>query len=265
LQYIKSGVANSAQHGYSPYQFAGNNPILNIDKKGEYAINVHYNYVSAVLTLLNYDLLTTKIIAHYASVYADNPAPFIQNLYGLYKEEGIDYHKTLTSQFPFSKEASMWHSMRAEGEDISNADALKRGQEFGWSKIIEAGKNAFIAGGIDKLKKNSPGMEALGQGIHALQDALVHMGVGPEGHSIQKDVFLNSEEDIKLFETTKNVIIVTEIISGNYSNLKSGMTINLTGTSDKQFEEISKVIQGAVEATKSTDVSIVRDKEEETK
>ena len=47
---------------------------------------------------------------------------------------------------------------------------------------------------LDNLKENSAGVQELGQGIHALQDAIAHKGTDMVGHSIYNDMYPSSSQ-----------------------------------------------------------------------
>jgi hypothetical protein len=172
----------------SPYVYCLNNPINMFDPDGEYAVYHHYNFSYEKMTSLGYSKSTADRVAHYASTYADNPGKFLAAAQGQPYRKGIDYSGTAQSQNTASQINSSWHSMAADGENISASDAKIRGQQFGWGKIIQAGNEAKNAGGIDNLKENSNGLQSLGQGLHALQDAQCHEGVTMDNHTVLKDI-----------------------------------------------------------------------------
>ena len=49
---------------------------------------------------------------------------------------------------------------------------------------------------------------------------------------------------------TTSALIVTEVLSGNYSNLTNGMTIDVTGTTKAQYSTIKSAFQEAVNSQK---------------
>jgi len=57
----------------SPYLFAANNPIVNIDQDGKYALFIHYMLTRYMLMQAGVSEVQANLIAHYASVYSDNP------------------------------------------------------------------------------------------------------------------------------------------------------------------------------------------------
>jgi len=142
---------------------------------------------------------------------------------------GIDYSKTAESQ---NEKNSMWHSMMSdkEAEDgMTEGQAMARGLKFGWDNIFESD------GGKDLGK--------LGQGLHALQDAIAHEGARTSDHlgfnwsSIKKfgkDLYGSTAEAEKL---TKSALIVLDVINGKKDNLKSGDTLDLRGMSSNQFKQ----------------------------
>jgi uncharacterized protein YjbJ (UPF0337 family) len=70
-----------------------------------------------------------------------------------------------------------------------------------------------------------------------------------EDHSVLNDMFGDTST---ANDMTGSAIIVGEVLSGDYSNLKEGMTLNLSGTSKQQYAKIKAAFQKAVNAS-STD------------
>jgi RHS repeat-associated protein len=222
----------------SLYQYGLNNPIYYIDINGDFSLANHYFWTKDELNRLGYDRETSDLVSHYASVYADHPTgtqgAFVRFWEGEYFRYGIDYTATKSSQNTASIENSTWHSMKADGESVSDQFAMKRGQEFGWSKIFDASTEVKKVGGINKLKKNSNGIKALGQGIHALEDAVAHKGVDFAHHDMWNDMYPSAEDFQKAHEVAKSAILVTEIMSGDGGHLEDGVTINTNGMSSDQ-------------------------------
>lgn len=116
-------------------------------------------------------------LAWYFSYYADNPNTLVllaNNLYALATGFPIvQYsqqigHETAHSQDTDSPIESQMHSMTGDFEDdISKAEATKRGQEFGWKNIFKAAES----GTPDQYEKDSKEDKAFGVGIYALQDS----------------------------------------------------------------------------------------------
>jgi RHS repeat-associated protein len=223
----------------TPYNYALSSPINYIDVKGEFSLSHHYSFTWNALNKFGYRFQTRDLVGHYTSVYADNPTGFkgalIRFEQNHVRRRGIDYSPTEQSQNTASVENSTWHSMKADGENVTNEYAKARGQEFGWSKIFEASAEVRSVGGIDKLKKNSKGIQTLGQGIHALQDAVAHQGTDMEHHSIWNDMRPSKKDYNEATSVTEGAILVTEIMSGNSSHLSDGMSINVAGMNRKQF------------------------------
>ena len=228
--------------GLSPYSYGTDNPILNIDVEGKFSINNHYLFTVKTLNDLGYSASASDLIGHYASTYSDNPeykgnfaAGAITFFEGQPYRNGINYSATNNSQDPNSVLNNTWHSMKANGETVSDEFAMRRGQEFGWSKIFEAANEVKKVGGLNNLKKNSKGIEALGQGIHALQDAVAHHGEDLSHHSLSADIYPSNETESKALKITTGAILVTEIMSGNNSHISSDMSINVSGMSNQQL------------------------------
>lgn len=82
--------------------------------------------------------------------------------------------------------------------------------EFGWSKTFESAKS----GKLNDLKVNSKGIQAFGQGVHALQDAYAHKGTTMDEHSAYND----RRGDTSGAEAiTNSAVTVHNILSGNWS------------------------------------------------
>ena len=162
----------------TPYNYGLNSPINYVDVKGYFSILHHHDFTYNALKKFGYNSNTRDLVSHYASTYADNPTGFKGALIRFWENSprwsGIDYTPTQNSQNTASIENSTWHSMRADGENITNEAAMARGQEFGWNKIFEASSEIKKVRGMENLKKNSKGIQALGQGVHALQDTVAH-------------------------------------------------------------------------------------------
>lgn len=158
-----------------------------------------------------------EMIAHYASVYADNPGKkhvYANNIvsrrseYVSYRND-IDYTGTANSQITeyngIGYNYNVWHSMRSDFEKhtfefqligyshVSADFAMKRGLAFGWDKVFEAAKG----GKLTELKKNSKEIQALGQGLHVLQDAYAHRGRHDVGSTILSTIYMETLGKLK--------------------------------------------------------------------
>jgi hypothetical protein len=199
-------------------------------------------------------------MAHYASTYADHPTHGVAIACGEPFDDRIDYSKTEDSQNTSLIETSKWHSMAADAEDISDEAAMERGQNFGWSMIIIAGRNGREVGGLQYLEINTLGMEAFGQGIHALQDAVAHKGVhmeadgpGEVDHELMNDVFPSITDQAYVIGVTASAVLVAEVISGNYMHITQDMIINVDGMTYGQFEYVRNQFQIALDALPNVD------------
>ena len=235
----------------TPYQYVINNPIANIDKEGKWTVSVHYSLTYNALSATGMDRKQADLLAHYASVYADNPKKYLylnnivhQTPYHYYRND-IDYSRTNNSQVTrwngYGTNYNIWHSMRSPYEknyyQISEKEAMQRGMRFGWNKIFESAKS----GSLNDLEKNSEAIQDFGQGLHALQDAYAHKGVSIEEHNAYNDAFGDTSE---AFDITKSAVSVHNLLSRDWDALdKSGITIKFDGMSNKQITTVLNRIQ----------------------
>jgi RHS repeat-associated protein len=164
-------------YSVSSYLYGNNNPLTTIDVGGKYAVSVHYDITYKELKKMGYSDKAADKIAHYSSTYADHPSQnvlesdailhFETGIKTFYRwRGGIDYSKTQDSQ---DEKNSVWHSMMSDEEaknGMTEGEAMLRGMNFGWNNIFEYATSE----GDSKIG-------SLGQGLHALQDAIAHKGV----------------------------------------------------------------------------------------
>jgi RHS repeat-associated protein len=244
----------------TPYVLSGNNTTNRKDVDGNWSIGNHYDFTYKTLIKMGYSEEQAEWMAHYASTYADHPTHGVAIACGEPFDDRIDYSKTEDSQNTSLIETSKWHSMAADAEDISDEAAMERGQNFGWSMIIIAGRNGREVGGLQYLEINTLGMEAFGQGIHALQDAVAHKGVhmeadgpGEVDHELMNDVFPSITDQAYVIGVTASAVLVAEVISGNYMHITQDMIINVDGMTYGQFEYVRNQFQIALDALPNVD------------
>ncbi len=152
---------------------------------------------------------------------------------------GIDYNKTRDSQ---DEKNSMWHSMMSNEEaenGMSEKQAMLRGLKFGWDNIFD--------------QENGEDLGKLGQGLHALQDAMAHKGAKTNDHLFGKTLSNNLNSTKMMWndmygstnlagKITKSALIVSNLLKGEKSSLKDGDTLTLTGMSSSQFDKVMKLL-----------------------
>ncbi len=232
----------------SPYNYVYNNPINAFDPNGQYIVSVHYKITHDIMSNLGYTQNISDLVGHYASVYADNPGIILLALNNiaavaigyptmLYRDN-IDYSSTSNSQNTYTSYASTGHAMTADWETLSSQEAMNRGLAFGWEKIFLS----TMSGNIEDMKANSKGLERLGQGIHALQDAFAHEGIKMEDHDLKNDIFGNQTAARSI---TRSAILVHQILRGNFKNISGTTTLDMRGASQSQIDEVTKRLEDA--------------------
>jgi hypothetical protein len=221
--------------------------IANKDVNGDFIVSIHYQMTYDILKKYGYGEVASDAGAYYSSYYADRPSSevtwgnnFIVRPWGMTTisdRPGWNDDATINSQDTSSPLESQRHSMEGDDENIGSLAAKKRGQEFGWSKIFEAAE----AGDLSTFKKGSKAAKAFGVGIHALQDSKAHEGVKMEKHNLDKDMGLG-EEGLNAYKNgmkiTESAVLVVEILNQNYSNIKDGTTIEISGMNKKQLNQL---------------------------
>jgi RHS repeat-associated protein len=250
---------------FSPYSYGGNNPINNIDIKGKYIVSVHYALTYIALMQSGISKKQADLLAHYSAVYADNPSWGVLQAnnatqYGKFfpqsKRNGIDYSNTSHSQDrswhlgASNYNFNIWHSMMSPEEHdantISKIEAKHRGMEFGWDMIIGSANDANTQNEkLEDLDANSTAIQMFGQGVHALQDGIVHKG----HHDVSVGHLLKDlDPSLPAFQVTQSAIAVFALITNDTKTLanvfqEGKVTINFEGMTKKQA---LKVINAAV-------------------
>lgn len=246
-----------AYYPVTPYQYVLNNPIVHVDHNGQWTVTRHYNMTKAAVSDAGIGKAQASLIAHYSSVYADNPGKHIHanNIAHPLQTKrylsGIDYSPTSNSQVTTYNgqgyNYNIWHSMRSSWEKerfdsslggISDQKAMERGMSFGWSKIFESAES----GSLQDLEINSKGIQAFGQGMHALQDAYAHYGRHDVGFGhIWNDRFGSLDGAKKI---TKSAVVVHNLLSENWESIdKTGIKIDMTGMNKDQASKVFSQIQ----------------------
>lgn len=121
-------VMAQAYYSSSPYQYVLNNPVINIDVKGQWTVSRHYSLTYAALSAAGIGKKQADVLSHYASVYADHPpngVVWLNNTFhptnqSYYRYSSIDYSGTKNSQITdyegVGENYNVWHSMRSNWE-----------------------------------------------------------------------------------------------------------------------------------------------------
>jgi len=252
---------SDAYSSYSPYNYVLGNPIANTDVNGEWTVTRHHRMTMDALSTAGIGGQQAKLIAHYTSMYADNPGKHLKwnnaahPTYRLSYRDDIKYSGTANSQVTNWSGAgtnyNTWHSMRSSWEKeqydvgtggISAAGAMKRGMKFGWSKVFESAAN----GKLSDLKKNSEGIQQFGQGVHALQDGYAHKGRHDVGADhLRNDRYGNTSEAEGI---TNSAVMVHSIMSGDsgtFNSMLEGGTnsLDLNGISGDNLIQLNDKVK----------------------
>ena len=242
---------------YSPYNYVLGNPISNVDQEGMWTVSRHHKMTLKALPAVGIGGEHAELIAHYASVYADNPGDHIHANNAVHPgnmmsyRDDIDYSPTKNSQVTdwngTGYNYNIWHSMRSEfeknawdnGEELGKSahEARLRGLEFGWGQIFESASSGKKLG---ELEKNSSEIQGLGQGLHALQDSYAHKGRHDVGAShIANDIFGDTGNASRITGSAITVYkLLTNDFDGIKTNKKGGFSLDVSGMSADQKAQV---------------------------
>jgi RHS repeat-associated protein len=227
----------------SPYNFVLNSPLIYNDPTGEYAVSVHFRITYKAALKLGFSEELSNALAHYSSVYADHPKKkilFWDNVLHItwnnFKLGGDrpKYEKTSNSQ---DEAMSHLHSMMSDAEaseGFSEDRAMFRGLDFGWKSVF--------------AQVEAINVDELGQGLHALQDAMAHKGAKTSDHlgfkemetlwsSVKmtlNDLYGDTEYADRI---TESALTVLSVLRGSSKNL-NGKNLYLKGISNDQFNQL---------------------------
>jgi RHS repeat-associated protein len=260
-----------AYYSNSPYSYVLGNPVSNTDVQGMWTVSRHNKMTLQALSQVGIGGEQAQLIAHYSSVYADNPGGhiYLNNMLQNSKADHVHYRSDINySGTRNSQETAwnpgdrgynynIWHSMRSGGEKdafdagaeggISAEAATQRGREFGWGKVFDAAGSGTKLG---DLEKNSEAIQNLGQGLHALQDSYAHQGRSDVGAGhIWNDFHGNTASSQAITGSAVTVYkLLTNDFDGIKTNKKGGLSLTVTGMTGEQK---SKVLEKALEYLKS--------------
>ncbi len=254
-------IKSEAFYNYSQYQYVLNNPVINIDIKGQWTVTRHYNMTYNSLAKAGFGKKQADLIAHYASVYADNPGGHIHANNASHPTDmmsyrkSIDYSSTANSQnvnyIGFGNNYNVWHSMRSgweKDQGYTAEDATRRGMQFGWQKIFDSAKKG---GKLSDLKTNSKAIQDFGLGIHSLQDAYAHKGKTMDEHSVLNDRYGNTQEAERISTSAVNV---HNLLTGSFDKIVTGydgnVSISFEGMTSSMREQVMSQIYNYVDYRK---------------
>jgi hypothetical protein len=225
----------------SPYTYVNNNSVNLIDPDGRFAVSVHYRVTNIAFIRSGFSKEIADKIAHYSSVYADNPgkkvltADNILHVTWNWYRKDVDYKPTTYSQ---AEENSIWHSMRSNSEadvwGMSAESAKSSGLAFGWYNIFS--------------QEEELNYGKLGQGIHALEDAVAHNGAKTEDHlgvnwSSVKMMYNDMYGSTERAEVFANSAAVTfALLRKEKLRVTIGQKFTTEGMTTKQSEKVMKLL-----------------------
>lgn len=231
----------------SPYNYSLNNPGKFVDLKGGYAISVHYKITFQSLQKFGYADQIAKDVAHMASVYADHPSENIQKFEArrndnndLLMRKGTDMYSATAGSQNDDLANVVRHAMRssAMNDNRSASEAITDGLRFGWDHIWKAAQSGVSSDITSSFMSN------FGVGLHALQDAYAHEGATMDEHlgynfsSAGRLLYDAIGSTRNARRITESAIIVLELLKGTFSGSLHGATLDLSGMSSAQFNQI---------------------------
>ena len=112
-----------------------------------------------------------------------------------------------------------------------------------WGMVLEGRSNVFEAAelsSLNDLQINTPAVQALGQGLHALQDAFAHRGENMNKHLFNSTIWDIVGSTNGARSITKSALIVYEILHGSFSNVTEGTVLDFGGMTPSQIARVER-------------------------
>lgn len=142
---------------------------------------------------------------------------------------------------------NIWHSMRSPQEKeafdkgnpifgVSPEKAKERGMKFGWDNIFSIAE--IKENDLENIRKNTEAYQKFGQGIHAIQDGLIHKGCSIDEHSVLHDI---TGVEVEVINATRGVVVSYFLLNGRYDKITDLNDLNYINHLGMSVEQINKI------------------------